>query len=322
MLKNSNILITGGTGSFGRKATEILLREYKPKRIVIYSRDEFKQSEMAKDFTDKRLRYFIGDVRDRDRLKLALNGIDYVFHAAALKRIDSCEYSPTETISTNITGSRNVFTEAMKVNVKKVMFISTDKATAPTSLYGVTKLCSEKLATAFNVYSGKNGTRFSSLRYGNVVCSRGSVIPLFKKQYRQNKEITITDDEMTRFFIKLEDAVRFSISCLEMMLGGEVFIPKIKSCKVIDLAKAVVGPDCTYKIVGIRPGEKLHESMISKHESLNTIELNDRFVILPTDFPHWSFERMNGEKVERGFEYSSNKNCETYTTAELKHLES
>lgn len=303
-----SVLITGGTGSFGRKFSEIMLREYHPRRLVIFSRDELKQHEMrVAGFSDPSLRYFIGDVRDAPRLHRAFRGVDVVIHAAALKQVPACEYNPIEAIATNIEGARNVVDAALDCGVSRVLAMSTDKATAPVNLYGATKLVAEKLFVQANAYRGPaTPTRFSTVRYGNVVGSRGSVVPLFKEQRRSGR-LTITDARMTRFWITLEQGVRFVISSIEQMHGGEVFIPKLPSMNMMDLATAMA-PECTVDIVGIRPGEKLHEAMVSEDESRQAVELEDRFVILPAH-PWWSEEHWpEGRPLQDGFSYASNTN--------------
>src|SRR5512135_456405 len=278
--KDKVILITGGTGSFGKKFIKILLAEKQPKKIIIFSRDELKQHEMRESgFDHPSLRYFIGDVRDRDRLRRAMHGVDIVVHAAALKQVPACEYNPMEAIKTNILGCSNVVEAALDAGVKKVLALSTDKAVNPINLYGATKLAAEKLLIQSNAYAGGMATRFSCVRYGNVVGSRGSVVPIFLQQKTTGK-LTITDERMTRFWLTLEQGVRFVIGCLDKMHGGEVFVPKIPSMKIIDLAKAIA-PGTSLEIVGIRPGEKLHEVLISEDESRSTIEMEDMFIVQP-----------------------------------------
>src|SRR5512143_1148591 len=280
--KNQVVLITGGTGSFGKKFTQLLLNERPPKKIIIFSRDELKQHEMrVHGFDDPRLRYFIGDVRDRERLVRALHGVDIVVHAAALKQVPACEYNPMEAIKTNIMGTSNVLEAALDAHVKKVMTISTDKAVNPANLYGATKLAAEKVTIQSNAYAAGTSTRYSCVRYGDVVGSRGSVVPVFLKQ-RQNGKVTITDDRMTRFWLSLEQGVRFVISCIEQMQGGEVFVPKIPSMKVLDLARAIA-PDADVAKIGIRPGEKLHEVLISEDEARNAVEREDMFIVKPPE---------------------------------------
>jgi len=290
------VLVTGGTGSFGKKFTEIMLREYHPRKLIIFSRDELKQHEMRMGgFNHPSLRYFIGDVRDCDRLRRAMNGVDLVVHAAALKQVPACEYNPFEAIKTNILGAKNVIDAAIDRGVRKVMALSTDKAVNPINLYGASKLCAEKLFVQGNSYSGEGGTLFSCVRYGNVVGSRGSVIPVFQQQRREGK-ITITDERMTRFWITLEQGVAFVIRCIGKMQGGGVFEPKIPSMSMIDLAEAVA-PGCEMEFVGIRPGEKLHEVLVSRDESRYTLDLGDMFVIQPVH-PWW--QRHERPMAERG----------------------
>lgn len=282
------VLITGGTGSFGRKCVEILLRERSPRRLIVFSRDELKQHEMRlAGYDHPNLRYFIGDVRDVDRLRRAMRGVDVVIHAAALKQVPACEYNPFEAIQTNVLGARNVIEASLDAGVQRVVALSTDKAVNPVNLYGATKLCAEKLFIQSNSYSGSGGTRLSCVRYGNVVGSRGSVIPLFLEQ-RRNGYVTITDPRMTRFWITLEQGVRFVIRCVEEMHGGEVFVPKIPSMTIVDLAE-VIAPGCRVEWIGVRPGEKLHEVLVSDDEARTTIELDDMFVIQPAH-PWWSVE--------------------------------
>ena len=317
--QNSTMLITGGTGSFGKKLTEIMLRDYHPKKLIVFSRDELKQHEMyMSGFDHPSLRYFIGDVRDEDRLYRAFSGVDVVVHAAALKQIPSCEYNPFEAIKTNIWGGKNVVDAAIDQGVKKVTAISTDKAVNPINLYGATKLCMEKLFVQGNSYSGEGGPRFSCVRYGNVVGSRGSVIPVFKKQ-REGGKVTVTDERMTRFWLTLEQGVRFVIRCIEQMQGGEVFVPKIPSMRIVDLAEAVA-PGCEIDFVGIRPGEKLHEALISRDESRYTLELEDMFVIQPVH-PWWEIADWGlGKALPDGFKYASDKNDRWLTTEELRQM--
>ena len=313
------ILITGGTGSFGKKLTEIMLKDYHPKKLIIFSRDELKQHEMrVAGFQHSSLRYFIGDVRDTDRLRRAFNGVDIVVHAAALKQVPACEYNPIEAVMTNIMGARNVIDAAIDCGVDKVLAMSTDKATAPVNLYGATKLVAEKLFVQANSYSGIAGSRFSCVRYGNVVGSRGSVVPLFQQQ-RATGKITITDERMTRFWITLEQGVRFVISAIEAMHGGEVFIPKLPSMNIMDLAHTMA-PECEVEFIGIRPGEKLHESMISVDESIQSIELDDRYVILPAH-PWWNSDCYpKGQTLPDGFSYSSDANTQWLRGEELEKI--
>ncbi len=326
MFNNKNILITGGTGSFGKKYTEIILSKYKPNKIIIFSRDELKQYEMAQSFTDKCMRYFIGDVRDAQRLDEAMDGVDYVIHAAALKHVPVAEYNPMECIKTNIDGAQNVITAAIKHNIIKVIALSTDKAANPVNLYGATKLASDKLFVAANNMVGDRETRFSVVRYGNVTGSRGSVIPFFKQLLDNGAtELPITDEKMTRFLITLEDGVNFVLKNFERMQGGEIFIPKIPSMFMTELAKAMA-PNLPHKIIGIRPGEKLHEIMCPADDSHLTLEFDDHFVICPTiQFAHiYDFTtNMIGEKgtpVAQGFEYNSGNNTEWLSHEELLEM--
>ncbi|MCK6585130.1 MAG: UDP-N-acetylglucosamine 4,6-dehydratase (inverting), partial [Anaerolineales bacterium] len=308
--KNQVVLVTGGTGSFGKKFTKILLEEQQPKKVIIFSRDELKQHEMqVGGFNDERLRYFIGDVRDRERLVRAMHGVDVVVHAAALKQVPACEYNPMEAIKTNIMGTANVVEAALDAGVMKVLTVSTDKAVSPANLYGATKLAAEKLTIQSNAYAGGSATRFSCVRYGNVVGSRGSVVPLFLKQ-RSNGKVTITDERMTRFWLSLEQGVRFVIHCIEQMEGGEVFVPKIPSTKVTDLARAIA-PDAKLEIIGIRPGEKLHEMLISEDEARHTIELEKMFVVQPAEATWFGYSWQDrGKILKEGFSYSSDNNSE------------
>ena len=313
---DKTILITGGTGSFGKKFTEILLSEHDPESVRIYSRGELLQMEMQNRFgDDPRLRFLIGDVRDRDRLYRAVSGVDIIVHAAALKHVPACEYNPIEAVRTNIEGSVNVIDAAIDNSVEKIMAISTDKAVHPVNLYGATKMVAEKLFTHGNAYTGGKKTRFSCIRYGNVVGSRGSVIPLFKAQ-RKNGVITITDDRMTRFWITLEQGVRFVMDCIARMKGGETFVPKIPSMKVIDLAK-VIAPDAERKVIGIRSGEKLHEILLTEDEARHTREFDNYFVIEP-EHPFWDKNNFNDEKsLPEGFRYTSDNNDKWLTEDEL-----
>ena len=316
---NQVILLTGGTGSFGKKFTEVMLRDYHPKKLIIFSRDELKQHEMRMSgFNHSSMRYFIGNVRDRERLYRALAGVDIVVHAAALKQVPACEYNPFEAVKTNVLGAQNIIDAAIGNDVRKVLALGTDKAVNPINLYGATKLVAEKLFVQGNSYSGKAGTRFSCTRYGNVVGSRGSVIPVFKKQ-RDSGTITVTDERMTRFWLTLEQGVHFVISCIEQMQGGEVFVPKIPSMRIMDLAEAVA-PDCKIEFVGVRPGEKLHEVLISRDESCYTLELEDRFVIQPVH-PWWDQENWSeGKPLPDGYKYTSNKNDQWLTIEELRQM--
>ena len=319
ILGNSQVLVTGGTGSFGREFIRTLLADHSPERVVVYSRDELKQYEMRSELGDRdNLRFFIGDVRDRHRLTRALRGIDYVVHAAALKQVDTAEYNPFEYIATNITGSQNVVEAALDSGVKKVVALSTDKASSPINLYGATKLVGDKLFQSANNYAGTQPTRFSVVRYGNVMGSRGSVVPFFKQLAESGQPLPITDPRMTRFWITLEQAVQFVISSFELMGGGEVFVPKIPSMKILDLANAIA-PGATTVPMDIRPGEKLHEEMISLDDSRRTIELEDRYVILPT-VAHWSFTGPTGKPVKDGFSYRSDTNTEWLSQEDLRTL--
>jgi len=323
MFNGKNILITGGTGSFGKKYTQILLAKYKPNKIIIFSRDELKQYEMAQDFNDTCMRYFIGDVRDADRLKKAMKNVDYVIHAAALKHVPIAEYNPMECIKTNINGAQNVIDAAIENKVHKVIALSTDKAANPVNLYGATKLASDKLFVAANNLVGDQETSFAVVRYGNVVGSRGSVVPFFRKLIADGaKELPITDVKMTRFFITLEDGVNFVLKNFQRMQGGEIFIPKIASMKIVDMAKAIA-PTLPHNIIGIRPGEKLHEIMCPSDDSHLTLEFEDHYVIKPTiTFTHRvDFEENKlGEKgtpVAQGFEYNSGNNTQWLSVEEL-----
>lgn len=315
------ILLTGGTGSFGQKFVEIMLKIYRPKVIRIFSRDELKQWEMIRKFSyNKHLRFFIGDVRDKERLQRAMDGVDIVVHAAALKQVTSCEYNPFEAVKTNIIGAQNIIDVAINHNVEKVMAISSDKAVSPVSLYGATKMCMEKLFNAADAYVGAaRQTRMSSARYGNVLGSRGSVIPLFKEQ-KQSGTITITDKRMTRFWITLAQGVEFVIKCIEMMHGGEIFVPKIPSTKIVDLAKAIA-PKCKIKFIGIRPGEKIHECLITEEEARHTLEFDDFFVIEP-EHPWRKREPWKkGKPLPEGFRYTSDRNDNWLSIKELQKME-
>lgn len=324
MLNNKSILITGGTGSFGKKITETLVENYSPNKIIIFSRDELKQFEMQQRFNQECMRYFIGDVRDKDRLTMAMEGIDYVIHAAALKQVPAAEYNPTECIKTNITGAENVIYAALASNVEKVIALSTDKAANPINLYGATKLCSDKLFVAANNFAGKKRTVFSVVRYGNVVGSRGSVVPFFEKLIGDGeKNLPVTDEKMTRFWITLQEGVNFVIKNFLRMSGGEIFVPKIPSVKIIDLAKAMA-PDLKQKIIGIRPGEKLHEIMCPADDSHLTVEFEDHYVIMPSitfrDREMEATANNLGEKgnfVSAGFEYNSGTNPDFLTTEQI-----
>ncbi len=322
-LNHKSILVTGGTGSFGKKFIETILEKYpQVKRIVVYSRDELKQFEMSQTFSPskyKAMRYFIGDVRDAERFKRACEGIDIIIHAAALKQVPAAEYNPMECIKTNIFGAENVINAALDSGVKKVVALSTDKAAAPINLYGATKLCSDKLFVAANNMKGPRDIVFSVVRYGNVIGSRGSVVPFFLNK-RSEGVLPITHEEMTRFNISLEEGVNMVLHALEHAWGGEIFVPKIPSYKITEVAKAI-GPDCKLEIVGIRPGEKLHEEMITETDSLNTIELEKYYVITPST-PRWTeddfMKAFNGKKVPLGFKYNSGTNTEWLSAEELR----
>jgi UDP-N-acetylglucosamine 4,6-dehydratase/5-epimerase len=313
------ILVTGGTGSFGKKFIEIMLNEIHPAKIIIFSRDELKQHEMrASGFDHPQLRYFIGDVRDLHRLRRAMHGVDIVIHAAALKQVPACEYNPMEAIKTNILGSGNVIDAALDTNVKKVVALSTDKAVNPINLYGATKLAAEKLFVQSNSYAAGTATRFSCVRYGNVVGSRGSVIPIFIKQ-RQNGKLTITDERMTRFWLTLEQGVRFVIECMETMQGGEVFVPKIPSTKIVDLARAIA-PEAEFEVVGIRPGEKLHEVLINEDEARSTLEREEMYVVTPTVTLWQRNLRYDGSPLPDGFRYGSDTNSQRLSLEKLREI--
>jgi UDP-N-acetylglucosamine 4,6-dehydratase/5-epimerase len=304
--QDASVLVTGGTGSFGNKFVETMLARYRPRRLCVVSRDELKQSEMMARFNDPSLRFFIGDVRDRERLERAMHGVDVVFHAAALKQIPACEYNPFEAIQTNVLGAKNVIDAAIDQGVKRVIGISTDKACQPLNLYGATKLCAEKLLVQGNVYGRPRGTAFTVVRYGNVIGSRGSVVPLFAAQ-RASGRVTVTDRAMTRFWIKLEQGVEFAIRAAERMRGGEIFVPKISSMRIMDLVQALA-PGCQVDDIGIRPGEKLHEILLSEDESRQAVELDEMFVIEPLD-ASWGYRSWEGGKrPARGFRYSSDSN--------------
>lgn len=323
MLDNKVVLVTGGTGSFGKKFIEIVLARYQPRKVIVFSRDELKQYEMHQSLTDphERVRYFLGDVRDRDRLYRAMDGVDVVVHAAALKQVPACEYNPIEAVKTNVLGAANLIDAAIDRNVKSVIALSTDKAANPINLYGATKLCSDKLFVAANSYSGQHGTRFSVVRYGNVVGSRGSVVPHFLKQ-RATGTLPITDPRMTRFWITLEQGVDFVLSSLAIQQGGELFVPKIPSMNIMDLARAIA-PECRTKVIGIRPGEKLHEILLSQDDAPHTVEYEDRYVILPA-FHDWTVSTHTGtnggRRCPEGFCYSSDGNKQWLTVAQLQAM--
>lgn len=325
MLNGKSILVTGGTGSFGKKFVEAILHNYPEiERVVVYSRDELKQFEMSQQYphsTYRQIRYFIGDVRDKGRLTMALDGIDTVIHAAALKQVPACEYNPFEAIKTNVLGAQNVIEACLEKNVRKVVALSTDKAAAPINLYGATKLCSDKLFVAANNFKGNHDIKFSVVRYGNVMGSRGSVIPFFLEK-RKEGVLPITDERMTRFNITLEDGVKLVLHALENMWGGEIFVPKIPSYKITVVA-AAVAPGCELKSVGIRPGEKLHEEMITSTDALSTVEFAKYFVILPS-IPLWDVDKFRttfqGTFCGDGFYYNSGTNSEWLTVEEIRQL--
>lgn len=316
-LKDKTVLVTGGTGSFGKKFVRKALT-LGVKKIIVFSRDELKQYEMKQEFKDERIRFFIGDVRDKERLYRAFDGVDIVIHAAAMKHVDACEYNPFEAVKTNIHGAQNIIDAAIDKGVEKVIALSTDKACSPINLYGATKLASDKLFIAANAYVGGKHTKFSVVRYGNVVGSRGSVVPFFKKM-RKTGVLPVTDERMTRFWITLDQGVQFVIDNLGRMHGGELFVPKIPSMNIMDLAKAI-GPECEIKIVGIRPGEKLHEAMITKDDARHTIEFDDYYVIQP-EFKWWAEENKRGSKqLADDFEYVSNVNDDWLTIEQLQEV--
>lgn len=323
MLDNKTILITGGTGSFGKCFTKYVLTHYNPKKIIIYSRDEFKQFIMQGEFREyaDKLRFFIGDVRDKERLTRAFEGVDYVIHAAALKQVPACEYNPNEAIKTNIHGAQNVIDAALDTNVKKVVALSTDKAVNPVNLYGGTKLVSDKLFIAANAYAGNKDINFSIVRYGNVAGSRGSVIPKFYDMIKKGcTELTITDYRMTRFWISLTQGVELVIKALEEATGGETFISKIPSFKIADLAEAML-PGCKTKEIGIYPGEKLHEIMVTVEDSATTYEYDKHFIVYPQ--VTWNDKQkinLSGKKVKEGFSYSSDNNTQWLTVEEIREL--
>jgi UDP-N-acetylglucosamine 4,6-dehydratase len=317
-LTGKSVLITGGTGSLGKRLVKKLLAEHRPKKIIILSRDELKQHEMAIRFKDDSLRFFIGDVRDRERLNRAFNGVDYVIHAAALKQVPAAEYNPYEFIKTNVLGAQNVIDAAVDAGVKKVIALSTDKAANPINLYGATKLCSDKLFIAGNSYAGSQPTRFSVVRYGNVVGSRGSVIPLFKK-LKSTGVLPVTDTEMTRFWITIEQGAEFVLKSLHSMHGGEIFVPKIPSASIIDVARAIA-PEAKIDVVGIRPGEKLHEVLISEENGRETLEYDGYFVIQPM-FQWWDDERKaGGTPVAAHFSYASDTNPDVLSIDRIKAM--
>ena len=328
MLNEKSILITGGTGSFGKCFIKTVLEHYRPKKLIVYSRDELKQFEMLQEIPDsvyRCIRYFIGDVRDLPRLHTALEGVDIVVHAAALKQVPTAEYNPFEAVKTNVIGGQNVIDAAINAGVKKVIALSTDKAAAPINLYGATKLCSDKLFVAANNYSGGHDIKFGVVRYGNVMGSRGSVIPFFLER-QETGVLPITDKGMTRFNITLQQGVDFVLSCLEKMWGGEIFVPKIPSYKITDLAKAV-NQKCFMEVIGMRPGEKLHEEMITETDALNSVEFDGYYVILPTAAPRWDVDRFiqesnthPGRRVSKVFSYNSGTNSRFLSVKELSQM--
>lgn len=322
MLNGKVVLITGGTGSFGNKCAEILLSRYQLKKLIIFSRDEYKQYEMAQRFPVSRypmIRFFIGDVRDKERLYRAFQGVDIIIHAAAMKQVPAAEYNPTECIKTNVYGAQNIINVAADVGVERVLALSTDKAANPVNLYGATKLCSDKLFIAANAFTGDMKTIFSCVRYGNVLGSRGSVIPLFCEQAKEGK-ITITDPKMTRFWVTLEQGVEFVLMCLTEMRGGELFVPKLPSMNIMSLSKAIC-PSCEIDIIGIRPGEKIHEVMVPAADSRRTLELDDYYVILPDLSELWDEYKAKGAiELPDGFEYSSNNNSRVLSEEQLKEM--
>jgi UDP-N-acetylglucosamine 4,6-dehydratase len=316
---NASILITGGTGSFGKAFLETLLTQHNPRRVVIFSRDELKQYEMKQKWGDDlRVRFFLGDIRDLERLTIAMYGVDYVVHAAALKQVDTAEYNPMEYVKTNILGSENVIQAAMAAGVKKVVALSTDKASSPVNLYGATKLTADKLFISSNHYSYARGTSFAVVRYGNVMGSRGSVIPFFRKLAEAKSPIPITDFRMTRFWITLPQAVDFVIDSFTDMQGGELYVPRIPSMRVTDLAEAVA-PGAPLEEIGIRPGEKLHEEMISTEDARRAVRRNDRFVVMPT-LAEWGYTNTQGEEVADGFSYASDTNDMWLDVAQLRSM--
>ena len=318
IFKDKIILLTGGTGSFGNKFTEIVLKKHEPEAVRIFSRGEKKQLDMSNRFNDDRLRFFIGDVRDKDRLHRAMTDVDIVVHAAALKQVPACEYNPIEAVRTNVDGSINLIDAAIDNGIDRVMAISTDKAVHPVNLYGATKMTAEKLFIQGNSYSGKMETKFSCVRYGNVIGSRGSVVPLFMEQKKKGV-ITITDEKMTRFWIKIDQGVEFVIDCINKMKGGEIFIPKIPSMKVIDLAESIA-PEVEKKVIGIRPGEKVHEILLTEDEAEHSKEFSDSFVIEP-EHSFWNADNLKGGKpLPEGFRYSSDKNDKWLTKDEIMKI--
>lgn len=320
LLTGSSVLVTGGTGSFGKAFSQAVLDHLNPARLVIFSRDELKQYDMRQSFgDDPRIRFFLGDIRDRERLDMALRGIDYVVHAAAFKQVDTAEYNPMEFVKTNILGSENVIQASILNGVKKVVALSTDKASSPANLYGATKLTADKLFISSNHYAVAGATRFSVVRYGNVMGSRGSVIPFFRKLAEEGSSLPITDPRMTRFWLTLDQAVEFVIQAVDQMSGGELFVPRIPSMRVVDLAEAIA-PNRETVTVGIRPGEKLHEEMISKEDGRRTVLREDSYVIQPTLAIWGGFEKAAGEPVPEGFSYSSDANDQWLSVDDLRRM--
>jgi UDP-N-acetylglucosamine 4,6-dehydratase len=317
--QNLHVLVTGGTGSFGKGFVKIMLRDFHPKKLIIFSRDELKQHEMKMNgFDHPSLRYFIGDVRDKERLHRAMQGVNIIIHAAALKQVPACEYNPFEAVKTNIIGAQNIIDAAIDARIEKVIALSTDKAVNPVNLYGATKLCAEKMFIQGNSYSGVGGTIFSCVRYGNVIGSRGSVIPLFISQKKKGK-LTITDKRMTRFWITLDQAFKLVTDALEHMQGGEIFLPKIPSMKIMDLTQAIA-PECEIDNIGIRPGEKIHEVLITEEEGRHAIEYNGMYIILP-NYSWWNRQNYTaGRKLPNGFTYVSNTNSDWLSVKDLKSI--
>ena len=319
-LRGASILVTGGTGSFGRAFLDRVLTSHDPARVVVFSRDELKQWEMRQAHEDDpRVRFFLGDIRDRDRLAMALRGVDFVVHSAALKQVDTAEYNPMEFVKTNVLGSENVIQASLAAGVRKVVALSTDKASSPVNLYGATKLTADKLFISSNHYAASGGTRFSVVRYGNVIGSRGSVIPYFRSLAEQGEPLPITDPRMTRFFITLPQAVDFVVDTFTAMSGGELFVPRIPSMRITDLAEAIA-PGTATVTVGIRPGEKLHEEMISSEDSRRTVRQNDRYVVQPTLAMWGGFAEAQGDPVPEGFSYNSANNDQWLTVEQLRRL--
>jgi UDP-N-acetylglucosamine 4,6-dehydratase len=318
MLRDKTVLVTGGTGSFGTRFVRTVLAEFEPRKVIVFSRDEMKQYEMSQIISDDRIRFFLGDVRDLDRLKRACQGVDVVIHAAALKQVPAAEYNPFECIKTNVLGAHNVIEAALSTDVSRVVALSTDKAANPVNLYGATKLCSDKLFIAGNSYAGQSNLRMAVVRYGNVVGSRGSVVPFFRMA-RANGKIPITDPRMTRFWITIDQGVRFVISALERMHGGELFVPKIPSTDIMTLADAI-GPECEKEMIGIRPGEKLHELMIGEDDARRTRDMGNYYVVQP-EFPWWDGNLIaGGTAVPDGFSYTSENNPHRLSVQEVRDL--